>query len=77
MAINDAGPTDKHRGSGPQKETVASPAGFDASPDALANEPADSNTPDPAGGGCLKLGWGCLPVAAFWLCLPAGLLLTH
>jgi hypothetical protein len=21
-----------------------------------------AGTPDPSGGGCLKLGWGCLPV---------------
>lgn len=30
--------------------------------------------PDPRGGGCLKLGWGCLPVLAGVMLLPGSLL---
>ena len=30
--------------------------------------------PDPGGGGCLRLGWGCLPVLAAVLMVPGSLL---
>jgi hypothetical protein len=62
---------DPTRGSGPDKQTVAGEPGLDADPGALKNEPPGSNEPDPAQGGCLKLGWGCLPVVAFCLVAPA------
>jgi hypothetical protein len=65
--------SDPTRGTGPDKVTVARPAGLDAPPGALDNEPQGSSTPDPARGGCLKLGWGCLPVVAGLLLVPAGL----
>jgi hypothetical protein len=29
--------------------------------------------PDPARGGCLKFGWGCLPVLLGLMLIPAGL----
>lgn len=37
-------------------------------------EPSSPGTADPARGGCLKLGWGCLPVLVFVTLFPAGLL---
>ena len=37
-------------------------------PDAGTEDHA--GTPDPGGGGCLKFGWGCLPVAALMLAAP-------
>ena len=61
MAINDP-PGDPTRGTGDEKVTEAAEPGFEAAPNDLANEPKDSNAADPARGGCLKLGWGCLPV---------------
>jgi hypothetical protein len=61
---------DPTRGTGPDKETVAAGAGLDAPPDALKTEPSTSNEPDPAQGGCMKLGWGCLPVIAVFLAAP-------
>ena len=61
---------DPTRGTGPDKETVVAQPGLEASPEALATEPAASNEPDPAKGGCLKFGWGCLPVVAFILAAP-------
>ena len=68
LAINDTDPT---RGTGPDKVTEG------VSPDytgpGAANEAPDSATPDPARGGCLKLGWGCLPALAGVALLPAGL----
>ncbi|HYG48298.1 MAG TPA: hypothetical protein VD846_10205 [Allosphingosinicella sp.] len=36
-------------------------------------EPAGSGTPDPARGGCLKLGWGCLPILPAVMLVPAGM----
>jgi hypothetical protein len=61
---------DPTRGTGPEKETVATPSGLDAEPGALKTEPPGSNEPDPAQGGCLKMGWGCLPVVALFLVSP-------
>lgn len=61
MAIKDP-ISDPTRGTGDEKSTEAVEPGLDAAPDELANEPSDSNAADPARGGCMKLGWGCLPV---------------
>ena len=33
-----------------------------------------AGAPDPAGGGCFRLGWGCLPVLAGVMFLPSWLL---
>ena len=74
MAINSGGDADPSRGSGAQKVTTAAASDPEAAPGALANEPADSNVPDPGGGGCLKFGWGCLPVLAVVVATPASLL---
>jgi len=68
VAIND--PT---RGTGPEKQTEAGPEGVNAPPGAQDNEPGGSGTPDPARGGCLKFGWGCLPVLLGVMLIPAGL----
>ena len=35
-----------------------------------------AGTPDPRGGGCLRLGWGCLPVLAGILLIPGVTLFT-
>jgi hypothetical protein len=68
------GGSDPARGSGPEKVTTAAQSDPEAPPGALAKEPADSKMPDPGGGGCMKYGWGCLPVVAVVAALPAGLL---
>lgn len=36
---------------------------------------SDPGAPDPERGGCMRLGWGCLPLMAAVALLPAGLLL--
>ena len=69
------GSSDPTRGSGDEKITEAAEPGFDDPLGALDNEPSDSNAADPARGGCLKLGWGCLPVLLIISVMPAGLLL--
>ena len=66
--------SDPSRGTGPGKVTVASEPGHNAPPHAQDNEAPGSMTPDPARGGCLKLGWGCLPVLIGVVLLPVGLL---
>lgn len=71
MASNGSDPT---RGTGPVKVTEMSPAGLEAPPKALNSEPPGSGMPDPARGGCLKFGWGCLPVLLGFILVPAGLL---
>ncbi len=68
MAINDPG--DPTRGTGADKVTEEAGYGGEAG---APSEPAGSATPDPAKGGCLRLGWGCLPVLAGAMLLPAGL----
>ncbi len=75
MAINDPNEaaSDPTRGSGPDKVTQMEPPGLDAPPHAQDGEPSGSGTADPARGGCLKLGWGCLPVLAVAALIPAGL----
>lgn len=73
MAIGEDG-SDPTRGTGADKTTEASPKAYDAPPGANANEPPGSGTRDPARGGCLKFGWGCLPVFACLTLTPAGLL---
>lgn len=75
MAISDPGAngSDPTRGTGPDKVTEMVPAQAEAPPHALDGEPADSGMPDPARGGCLKFGWGCLPVMLGFVLLPAGL----
>lgn len=72
MAIND--PNGNGRGTGAGEGTEARPPGLDARPHAQDGEPPGSATADPARGGCLKLGWGCLPVLAVVTLIPAGLL---
>lgn len=72
MAINDPD-GDPTRGTGPDKVTEMVPADLDAPPNASANEPSGSGTADPARGGCLKFGWGCLPVLLGFMLIPAGL----
>jgi hypothetical protein len=37
---------------------------------ATSDEREPVGEPDPGGGGCLKLGWGCLPVIALLALLP-------
>ena len=73
MAVNEPGGGDPARGTGPDKVTEMRPAGLDAPPNALDTAPAGSAEADPARGGCLKLGWGCLPVLLGFALLPAGL----
>lgn len=73
MAIIDPG--DPSRGAGPEKVTEASAPGMDAPPHAQENEVPGSGAADPARGGCLKLGWGRLPVVAGLFLIPAGLFL--
>ena len=68
------GSSDPTRGSGDEKITEAAEPGFDEPPGAYDNEPSDSNAADPARGGCLKLGWGCLPALMIVGVMPAGLL---
>jgi hypothetical protein len=72
VATNDPG-SDPTRGTGADKVTEASAPGLDAPPDAPGSEPSGSGMPDPARGGCLKFGWGCLPVAVGAMLIPAGL----
>ena len=75
MATNSGGgDADPSRGSGAEKVTTAAASDPEAAPGELANEPADSNVPDAGRGGCLKFGWGCLPVLAVVLAMPASLL---
>jgi hypothetical protein len=61
---------DSSRGSGPDKVTQAVDPDLDAPAGAQRNEADGSNEPDPAGGGCLRFGWGCLPVLAVIAALP-------
>jgi hypothetical protein len=65
---------DPTRGTGPDKITQAVEPDLDARPDAQANEASDSSAADPARGGCMRFGWGCLPVISLLLLVPAGLL---
>jgi hypothetical protein len=71
VAINSpgGGGADPTRGTGPDKVTVAVEPDLEAPPHALDNESA-SGAADPARGGCMRLGWGCLPVL-FILTTPA------
>lgn len=75
MAINDVngGGSDPTRGTGPDKVTQVSPPGLEAAPHALDTESSQSGMPDPARGGCLKFGWGCLPAMLGLMLIPAGL----
>ncbi len=70
MAINEYDPA---RGTGDEKVTEAVSPGLDAPPGAQNAEPPGSAHPDPTRGGCLKFGWGCLPVAVGIVLLPTGL----
>lgn len=70
MATNSGGPD---RGTGPDKETTAGPEGLEAPLGSQNTEPSGSNAADPAKGGCMKFGWGCLPVLAAVGALPYGL----
>ena len=76
MASNngDSGDRDATRGSGAEKETQAQPKGFDAPPGAFDNEAPNSAMPDPARGGCMKFGWGCLPVLVGLTLIPISFL---
>lgn len=75
MAINEPGgnSADPTRGSGRDKITESVSPDLNAAPGALDNEAGQSGTPDPARGGCLKFGWGCLPVLLGVMMIPAGL----
>jgi hypothetical protein len=69
------GTSDPTRGSGPDTTTEAVAPDLDAPAGVQKNEPGGSLEPDPAGGGCLKYGWGCLPMFAGLLVLvPAGII---
>ncbi|HEX8449676.1 MAG TPA: hypothetical protein VF652_08805 [Allosphingosinicella sp.] len=72
MAINDSG-GDPTRGTGADKVTEMAQPGLEAPPHALDNEPPGSGAADPARGGCLKFGWGCLPVLLGFVLIPTGL----
>jgi hypothetical protein len=75
MASNGPnGGNDPTRGTGPDKVTQMEPPGLDSPPRGHENEAAGSGAADPGRGGCLKLGWGCLPVLAVAMLVPAGLL---
>lgn len=41
----------------------------------LDRDDDSAGRPDPAGGGCMRLGWGCLPVLVGGMVLVPGLLL--
>jgi hypothetical protein len=72
MAINDPR-GDPTRGTGADKVTEMAPPGLDAPPNAQDGEPAGSGAADPSRGGCLKMGWGCLPALLGFMLIPAGL----
>ena len=76
MAINEprAFDGDPTRGAGPNKITEAVEPDLNAPPDAQRNEDPKSGAPDPARGGCMRFGWGCLPLMGFLSLLPIGLL---
>lgn len=74
MAVNDPS-GDPTRGTGADKVTEMVSPGLDAPPHAQDTEPSGSATADPARGGCLKFGWGCLPVLLGFMLIPAGLYL--
>jgi hypothetical protein len=71
VATNNDG-SDPTRGAGPDKVTEAQSPGYEAPPGTQDNEPPGSATPHPARGGCLRFGWGCLPVLAGLALIPAG-----
>jgi hypothetical protein len=72
MAVNDQS-GDPTRGTGADKVTEMVSPGLDAPPHAGDTEAPGSASADPARGGCLKLGWGCLPVLLGFMLIPAGL----
>jgi hypothetical protein len=72
MAINDPS-GDPTRGTGADKVTEMVQPGLESPPHALDTEPQGSGAADPARGGCLKFGWGCLPVLVGFALLPTGL----
>ena len=76
MAINEPGGQggDPGRGTGDDKVTQAAPKGFEAAPGVQDKEPPGSSAGDPARGGCMKFGWGCLPVLLV-VAMPMGLFL--
>jgi hypothetical protein len=71
VATNEPG--DPTRGTGAEKVTQAHAPGLDAPPHAQEKEPRDSGAADPTRGGCMKFGWGCLPVLLGLMLVPAGL----
>ncbi len=75
VAINDPGSTDPTRGTGPDKVTQAAPPDLEADPLASQTEGQGSNMPDPARGGCMRFGWGCLPVLVIFAMPVTGLFL--
>ena len=69
-----ARPTDRTRGTGPEKQTTAESPSLESGPEAMDNGTA-AGEPDPARGGCMRFGWGCLPVVAgLVIAVPSGLL---
>jgi hypothetical protein len=76
VAINDpnANGSGPGSGTGSGQGTEERPPGLDAPPHAQDEQVSGAAAADPGRGGCLKLGWGCLPVLALAAFLPAGLL---
>jgi hypothetical protein len=71
VVINKDGSQDPTRGTGPEKETVT--AGPEAESTGRASgDQAGASGEDPSRGGCLRLGWGCLPVSMGLAMLPLG-----
>jgi hypothetical protein len=68
---SEPGKQDPTRGTGPDKATEAATPDLNAPPNAQTSEPDGSSEADPAGGGCMRFGWGCLPVLGGVMILPA------
>jgi hypothetical protein len=74
MASHNQGDgSDPTRGSGDDKVTQEVTPDLEAPPGAQTSSTHPGEA-DPAGGGCLKYGWGCLPVVAALVLIPTGLL---
>lgn len=74
MVSNSGGNgSDSTRGTGADKETQVEPEALEAGPDSFNQEPGGSAAPDAARGGCMRFGWGCLPILiGVVLAVPAG-----
>jgi hypothetical protein len=65
---------DPSRGTGPEKITDAVNPDLEAPPSAQTSETSNTSQADPGAGGCMRFGWGCLPVLAGAVLIPANLL---